>query len=159
MKTLRTALLSFCLLGGLFGQNLMAQSQSDITNLLPSTQAVMNAVVSNPNLVIVTGRIVDALTNLPITDAKINFSKFGTELVNAAIDKNGNYALALDKTKLGDQIKLLFNVEGYDNFVAKALSKVAPIVDVDLRLTPSSNNTTYKYTLSDDPFNKLVIKF
>src|SRR5271156_1977094 len=88
--------------------------QVKTTKLLPSTQAVMNSVVNHPDLMVITGRIMDAETQLPITDAKINFDKFGDELVNAAIDKEGNYALTINKKEVGDQIRIIFKIEGYE---------------------------------------------
>ncbi len=142
---------------------LSAQSVSKTEKLLPSTQAVMNSVVNHPDLMVITGRIIDAETRLPITDAKINFDKFGDELVNAAIDKEGNYALAINKNEIGDQIKVIFKIEGYQRYIAKAIKCNKPIVDVDLSLWPDDNKqpstANVKYTLSDDPFNMLVIKF
>jgi hypothetical protein len=133
------------------------------TKLLPSTQAVMNSVVNHPELMVVTGKIMDAETSLPITDAKINFDKFGDELVNAAVDKDGNYALAINKKEVGDQIRVIFKIEGYQRYTAKAIKCDRPFVDLDLSLWPDDSKETstanIKYTLSNDPSNTLVIKF
>jgi hypothetical protein len=140
-----------------------AGSHGMTTKLLPSTQAVMNSVVNDPDLMVITGRIRDAETQLPITDAKINFDKFGDELVNAAIDKDGNYALAINKKEVGEQIRVIFKIEGYQRYTAKAVRCDKPFVDLDLSLWPEDSKQTstanMKYTLSDDPFNTLVIKF
>jgi len=133
------------------------------TKLMPSTQAVMKSVVNNPDLMIITGRIRDAESNLPITDAKINFDKFGDELVNAAIDKDGNYALALNRKEVGDQIRIIFKIEGYQRYIAKSVKCDKDIVDLDLNLRPDdskqASSASIRYTLSDDPNNTLVIKF
>jgi hypothetical protein len=159
MKNLILFLLSLTLLGG----QLSAQSTISKAKLLPSTQAVMNSVVNHPDLMIITGRITDAETTLPITDAKINFDKFGDELVNAAIDKDGNYALAINKKEVGEQIRVTFKIEGYQRYIAKAIRCDKPFVDLDLNLWPDdskqASNAQIKYTLSDDPNNTLVIKF
>ena len=145
------------------GQLSAQSSQAKQTRLLSSTQAVMNSVVNHPDLMVITGRIMDAETKLPITDAKINFDKFGDELVNASIDKDGNYALAINKKEVGDQIRVIFKIEGYQRYIAKAVKCDKPIVDLDLNLSPDdskqSSNAIIKYTLSDDPYNTLVIKF
>ena len=137
--------------------------QFKTTKLLPTTQAVMNSVVNHPDLMVITGRIMDAETQLPITDAKINFDKFGDELVNAAIDKDGNYALAINKKEVGDQIRIIFKIEGYERYIAKAVKCDKPFVDLDLNLWPDgskqASNANIKYTLSSDPLNTLVIKF
>lgn len=138
-------------------------AQSTHSKLLPSTQAVLNSVVNHPDLMVITGRIMDAETQLPITDAKINFDKFGDELVNAAIDKDGNYALAINKKEVGDQIRVIFKIEGYQRYTAKAVKCDKPFVDLDLSLWPDgskeASTANIKYTLSADPFNTLVIKF
>jgi hypothetical protein len=122
----------------------------------------MNTVICNPNLVVITGRVIDASTKEPITDAKINFDKFGEELVSAAIDHEGNYALALDKREIGSTIRIIFKIEGYQRYVAKAMKINKPIQDLDLLLRPDSYaaiTATTQYSLSSDAFNTLVIKF
>ena len=133
------------------------------TKLLPTTQAVMNSVVNNADLMVITGKIVDADSHQPITDAKINLNKFGDELVNAAIDKDGNYALAINKKEIGDQVMITFKIDGYQKYTARCVKKDKPVVDLDLFLSPddsrASSSAKVSYTLSDDPFNTLVIKF
>jgi hypothetical protein len=138
-------------------------SPTKTVKLLSSTQAVMNSVVNNPDMMVITGRIVDAETQLPITNAKINFDKFGDELVNAAIDKQGYYALAINKKEVGEQIRVIFKIEGYQRYTAKSVKCDKSYVDLDLNLWPDdskqASTANIKYTLSDDPFNTLVIKF
>ena len=160
---MKRLVLFFTVLALAAGQLSAQSSQAKQTRLLSSTQAVMNSVVNHPDLMVITGRIMDAETKLPITDAKINFDKFGDELVNASIDKDGNYALAINKKEVGDQIRVIFKIEGYQRYIAKAVKCDKPIVDLDLNLSPDdskqSSNAIIKYTLSDDPYNTLVIKF
>ena len=138
-------------------------AQTAQTKLLPNTQAVMNSVINHPDLMVITGRITDAETKLPITDAKINFDKFGDELVNAAIDKDGNYALAINKKEVGDQIRVIFKIEGYQRYTAKSIRCDKPFVDLDLNLWPDdskeASTASIKYIFKDDPFNTLVVKF
>ena len=138
-------------------------AQTAQTKLLPSTQAVMNSVINHPDLMVITGRITDAETKLPITDAKINFDKFGDELIHAAIDKDGNYALAISKTEVGDQVRIIFKIEGYKSYIAKSVKCDKTFVDLDLNLWPDASrqasNANIKYTLNDDPFGTLVVKF
>jgi hypothetical protein len=160
MKSLVLFLLGLTLTVG----QLSAQSAAPKSvKLLSSTQAVMNSVINNPDLMVITGRITDAETQLPITDAKINFDRFGEELVNAAIDKEGNYALAINKKEIGEQIRIIFKIEGYQRYIAKSVKCDKPIVDLDLDLWPDdskqASSAHIRYTLSDDPNNTLVIKF
>jgi hypothetical protein len=154
----------------LVGLGLMAgqvSGQSEVGNgkakLLPSTQAVLNSAVNHPELMVITGRIVDAETFQAINDAKINFDKFGDELVNAAIDKDGNYALAISKKEVGDQVRIIFKIEGYQKYIAKSVRTNASVVDLDLYLRADESKqvstANVKYALGDDPFNTLVIKF
>lgn len=160
MRSLVLFLLGLTLASG----QLSAQSTAPKSEkLLSSTQAVMNSVLHNPDLMIITGKIMDAKTQLPITDAKINFDKFGDELVNASIDNQGNYALAINKKEIGDQIRIIFKIDGYQRYIAKSVKCDKAIVDLDLDLYPDeskqASNAHIVYTLSDDPNNTLVIKF
>jgi len=145
------------------GQLTAQAANPKTTKLLPSTQAVINSVVNHPDMMVITGRIMDAETSLPITDAKINFDKFGDELVNAAIDKDGNYALAISKKEVGDQIRVIFKIEGYQRYTAKSIRCDKPFVDLDLNLWPDdskeASTASIKYIFKDDPFNTLVVKF
>ena len=160
MRSLVLFLLALTITAG----QLSAQSAAPKSaKLLSSTQAVMNTVLHNPDLMIITGKIMDAKTQLPITDAKINFDKFGEELVNASIDNQGNYALAINKKEIGDQIRVIFKIEGYQRYIAKSVRCDKSIVDLDLELFPDdskqASNAHIVYTLSDDPSNTMVIKF
>ena len=149
---------------GLMASSITASATAPMSaKLLPSTQAVINSVVNHPDLMVITGKIVDAENYQPITDAKINFDRFGDELVSAAIDKEGNYALAISKKEVGEQVRIIFKIEGYQKYIAKAVKTSAAVVDLDLYLRADESNDAstarVKYALSDDPFNTLVIKF
>ncbi|MCW5907955.1 MAG: hypothetical protein KIS94_08865 [Chitinophagales bacterium] len=132
------------------------------TSLTAGPQSVANNVVTNPNVLVVTGKIIDAQTRKPIPNAKINFDKFGEELLQASIDDKGNYALALNKKELGEPIRVIFRVAGYKRFVVKSLDKSASYVDVDVYLQPmeseEKSNGKVTYKMDDNPFNPLVIK-
>ena len=160
MKKLILILVTF---GLLIGPNTTQAAKAMSAKLLPTTQAVINSVVNNPDLMVITGRIVDAENYQPITDAKINFDKFGDELVSAAIDKDGNYALALSKKEVGEQVRIIFKIDGYQKYIARAVRTNSPVVDLDLYLRADDSKDVstarVKYALSDDPFNTLVIKF
>lgn len=160
MKRLIAAFLCLSLIAANLSAQVTAHAQA---KLLPSTQAVINMLVSQPDLMVVTGRLTDADTKQPITDAKINFDKFGDELVNAAIDKDGNYALALNRKEIGEQVRIIFKIEGYQRYVARCVKSNNAVVDLDLNLWPDDgrpfNLANAKYSLSDDPYNTLVIKF
>ncbi len=144
--------------------NLPAQNTSTTGNssLTTDPQSVANNVVTNPNVLVITGKIIDAQTKKPIANAKINFDKFGLELLQASIDDKGNYALALNKEELGEPIRIIFKVPGYKKYTVKSVDKNTNYVDVDVYLQPfesdikSEGNVTYK--MDDDPFNPLVIK-
>lgn len=160
MKRLVLILVSLGLMAGQVSAQSCAVGKS---KLLPSTQAVINSAANHPDMMVISGRIVDAETYQAITDAKINFDRFGDELVNAAIDKDGNYALALNKKEMGEQIRVIFKIDGYQKFIAKSIRTSSPMVGLDLYLkadeSKESSTATVKYVLNDDPFNTLVIKF
>jgi hypothetical protein len=145
--------------GNVSAQNTIITETSPNT---PEAQAVINNAVTNPNVLVITGKIVDAKTKLPVGKAKINFDKFGTELIQASIDEKGNYALALNKSELGDPIRIIFKVAGYKRYTVKSVDKNSTYVDIDVYLQPteseekSNGNVTYK--MDDNPFNPLVIK-
>lgn len=161
-KTILTLSLGF-LLAFVCG-NLSAQNTSTTgkTSLTAGPQAVTNHAITNPDVLVVTGKILDAVTKLPITNAKINFDKFGDELLQASIDDKGNYAIALNKKELGEPIRLMFKISGYKRFTIKNVDKTQTYVDADIFLQPMDSEeksaATIKYTLSDDPFNTMVIK-
>jgi len=148
------------LLVALTGLTMNAQT-SFSSQLVPATQAVLNSVVNNPSVMVITGKLIDAATSLPISNASVNFSKLSEGLVNAAVDKNGNYALAINKDLVNSSIKLMFKIVGYEDFEVKHVKKNQAFVDMDVRLLPdeSKQPTVVKYVLGDDPFNTLVIKF
>lgn len=144
--------------------NLSAQNTSTTgkTNLTAGPQAVTNHAVTNPDVLVVTGKMIDASTNKPISNAKINFDKFGEELLQASIDDKGNYAIALNKKELGEPIRVMFKVAGYKRFVIKSVDKNQTYLDADIFLQPiesdEKSNANIKYIMSDDPFNTMVIK-
>jgi len=164
MKTKMTLTLGLGFLLALVCGNLSAQNTPTTGNSSPTTspQVVANSVVTNPNILIVTGRIVDAQTGKPIENAKINFDKFGDEMVQASIDEKGNYALALNKLELGEPIHVIFKINGYKRYTVKNIDKTKTYVDIDVYLQPmdseekSNGNITYK--MDDSPFNPLVIQ-
>lgn len=164
MKTKNTLTLSVGFLLALVCGNLSAQNTSTAgkTNLTANTQAVINNAVTNPDVLVITGKITDAVTKQPVGKAKINFDKFGDELLQASIDEKGNYALALNKNELGEPIRLIFKVAGYKRYVIKNIDKAQTYIDADIFLEPvegnGKSNANVKYTMSDDPFNTMVIK-
>ena len=110
----------------------------------------------------VTGKIIDAVTKKPVGNAKINFDKFGEELLQASIDDNGNYALALNKKELGEPIRIVFKIAGYKRYALKNIDKTQTYLDADIFLQPmesdEKSNANIKYIMNDDPFNTMVIK-
>lgn len=141
--------------------NLFAQSETD-SQLTANTQAITNNVVTNPDVLVLTGKIVDAVTNKPIANAKINFDKFGEEMLQASIDEKGNYALALDKKELGEPVRIIFKISGYKRYTIKNIDKAQSYMDADIFLQPldseEKSNANVKYIMNDDPFNTMVIK-
>ena len=148
------------LLVALVGLTVNAQSSFN-GKLVPATQAVLNTVVTNPNVIIITGKLLNAATSNPITDANVKLSNVSKGLLNAAVDKNGNYALALDKELITASTGLTFKIEGYEDFSVKKIKRNQAYVDMDIRLLPdeSKQPTVVKYVFNDDPDNTLVIKF
>ena len=161
-KTILTLSVGFLLslvCGNLSAQNTLTAGK---TNLTAGPQAVTNHAITNPDVLVITGKIVDAVTKLPIANAKINFDKFGEELLQASIDDKGNYALALNKKELGEPIRMIFKIQGYKRYVIKSVDKNQTYVDADIYLQPMESDETstgnVKYILNDDPFNTMVIK-
>lgn len=161
-KTILTLSVGFLLslvCGNLSAQNTLTAGK---TNLTAGTQAVTNHAITNPDVLVVTGRIIDAVTKKPIDNAKINFDKFGEELLQASIDDKGNYALALNKKELGEPIRMIFKIAGYKRYVIKSIDKNQTYVDADIYLQPlesdEKSDATVKYIMNDDPFNTMVIK-
>lgn len=161
-KTILTLCASFLL--ALVCGNLSAQntSTSGKTNLTAGPQAVTNHAITNPDVLVITGKIMDAETKQPIANAKINFDKFGEELLQASIDDKGNYALALNKKELGEPVRVIFKVQGYKRYVIKSVDKSQTYLDADIFLQPTESeaksNANIKYIMNDDPFNTMVIK-
>lgn len=159
-KTMLTLGLGFLL--ALACGNLSAQTTSTGSSSSSETQAVVNSAVSNPNVLVVTGRIINAETRKPIKHTDLNFDKFGDEVLKASIDENGNYALALNKQAMGEPIRLVFRIPGYKRYIAKNIDKTKTYVDIDVYMYPleseekSEGEVTYQ--MNDSPFNPLVIK-
>jgi len=164
MKTKTILTLSVGFLLAIVCGNLSAQNTSTAgkTNLTAGPQAVTNHAVTNPDVLVVTGKIIDAVTKQPVGNAKINFDKFGEELLQASIDDKGNYALALNKKELGEPIRIVFKVSGYKRYAIKNIDKSQTYLDADIFLQPmdsdEKSDAHVKYIMSDDPFNTMVIK-
>lgn len=164
MKTKTILTLSVGFLLALVCGNLSAQSTltAGKTNLTAGPQAVTNNAIANPDVLVITGKIMDAETKQPIVNAKINFDKFGEELLQASIDDKGNYAIALNKKELGEPVRVIFKVAGYKRYVIKSIDKVQTYVDADIFLqlmeSEEKSNANIKYQMNDDPFNTMVIK-
>lgn len=160
-KTMLTLGLGFLL--ALSCGNLSAQTTSTgSSSTATPAQAVVNSAVTNPDIMVVTGRIVDASTGKPIANAKMNFDKFGKEVLNAQIDEKGNYALALNKKEMSLPIHVVFKVAGYKRYVAKKIDKASTYVDIDVYMQPleseEKSEAEVTYQMNDSPFNPLVIK-
>jgi 5-hydroxyisourate hydrolase-like protein (transthyretin family) len=164
MKTKTILTLSVGFLLAFVCGNLSAQNTSTAgkTNLTAGPQAVCNHAVTNPDILVITGKIIDAVTGKPIANAKINFDKFGEELLQASVDDNGNYALALNKKELGEPIRVVFKVGGYKRYAIKNIDKAKTFIDADIFLQPTESDekskADVKYIMRDDPFNTMVIK-
>lgn len=161
-KTILTFSVGFLLslvCGNLSAQNTLTAGK---TNLTAGPQAVTNHAITNPDVLVITGKIIDAVTQKPVSNAKINFDKFGEELLQASIDDKGNYALALNKKELGEPIRVIFKIAGYKRYVIKSVDKNQTYVDADIFLQPmesdESSSANVKYIMNDDPFNTMVIK-
>ena len=164
MKTPTLSILGMGFLLALVCGNLSAQNTSSAGNssLSVGPQAVTNHAVNNPDVLVVTGKIVDASTGKPVSNAKINFGKFGEELLQASIDDKGNYALAMNKQELGEPVRVIFKIAGYKRFVIKNIDKAQTYVDADIFLQPmesdEKSDANVRYIMNDDPFNTMVIK-
>ncbi|HRN94563.1 MAG: hypothetical protein M9931_01930 [Chitinophagales bacterium] len=126
-------------------------------------QEVAAVASKDDNILIVSGKILNAITLQPIGKAKINLEKFGDELIQASIDQDGSYALALKKNELGEPIRISFKLPGYKKFVAKNIDKERSFVDINILLEPEASVTkstgTITYKLNTDPFNPMVLRF
>ncbi len=164
MKSNAIITLSFGFLFALVCGTTNAQStkKAGEPTLTTSPQAVTNTAVTNPDVLVLTGKILDAQTGKPVLNAKINQESFGEEVLQASIDEKGNYALALSKKELGEPVRVIFKITGYKRYVVKNLDKSATYVDADIFLQPmeseEKSNATIKYKMDDNPFNPLVIR-
>lgn len=164
MKSNAIITLSFGFLFALVCGTIQAQSTKKAGEpiLTTSPQAVTNTAVTNPDVLVLTGKILDAQTGRPVLNAKINQESFGEEVIQASIDEKGNYALALSKKELGEPVRVIFKITGYKRYVVKNLDKNATYVDADIFLQPmeseEKSNATIKYKMDDNPFNPLVIR-
>jgi hypothetical protein len=164
MKSNTLITLSLGFLFALVCGNVSAQStkKAGETNLTAGPQAVTNTAVTNPDVLVLTGKIVDATTQKPVTNAKINFDKFGDEVLQASIDDKGNYALALNKKEMGEPVRVIFKVNGFKKYVVKNLDRDATYVDADIFLQPmdteAKSDAKITYKMDDNPFNPLVIR-
>lgn len=143
--------------------NLSAQNGASINNQPVSLgSATVNNVPVNQDVLVLTGRIIDNDSKQPIKNARINFDKFGEELLHASIDDNGNYTIVLNKKELGEPIRVIFKISGYKRFVVKSVSKATSHLTADLFLEPedsnAKSNANIKYVMDDSPFNTMVIK-
>ena len=101
----------------------------------PATQAVLTALITNPNGVVISGKLIDASNSKPITNAKINFGKMGSGVVNAAVDKDGNYALAINKNVIKNHTTLSFKIDGYNDLEIKRVNTKRELQQMDVRLS------------------------
>jgi hypothetical protein len=163
MKNLRLSITLAVFSALLCGKTFAQTGESVTVNMaLGSPQAVTNHAITNPDILVVSGKILDATNMKPIKNARINSDKFGDEMVQASVDEKGNYALALNKKELGEPIRIIFKIDGYKKYVIKTIDKTATFVDANIFLQPlesdEKSNATVKYILNEDPFNPLVIK-
>ena len=164
MKTKINFILGITVLLALVCGNLSAQTTpaAGENNLTTASATVNNSASNNQDVLVLTGRILDAESKQPIKNAKINFDKFGEELMHASIDDNGNYSIVLNKKELGEPIRVIFKIAGYKRFVVKSVSKSVNNVTADLFLEPeegqAKSNAKIKYVMDDSPFNTMVIK-
>jgi hypothetical protein len=162
MKTKITFILALSLLLTAKCGNLFAQEAPTIGSSAPLNAApAANNTANNQDVLVVTGRIIDAESREPIKNTKINFDRFGEELLHASIDDNGNYSIVLNKKELGEPIRVIFKIAGYKKFVVKGVKKSANHVNADLFLEPeetaAKSNANIKF-VDDSPYNVTVIK-
>jgi hypothetical protein len=161
-KTALSLTLSF-FLAGVCG-NLFAQhAEPKVINQVNSVQATSDdGVAKCKDIIVITGKILDANTKLPIKNTKINFDKFGEEVLQASLDEQGNYLLTLNKKSLGNPVRIVFKIAGYKRYVIKSLDRKATKMSADIFLEPTGSDeksdAKIKYVMSDSPFNTTVIK-
>lgn len=160
MKTKNILTLGLGLLLTTFCGNLFAQEAPTIGST-PALNAPATT-STNQDVLVMTGRIIDAESKEPIKNAKINFDRFGEELMHASIDDAGNYSIVLNKKELGEPIRVIFKIAGYKKFVVKNVRKSVNHVSADLFLEPeetaTKSNANVKFIMDDSPFNTTVIK-
>ena len=162
MKTKNNLILGLSLLVTALCGNLFAQDAPTIGSTAPLNATVKaNTTAANQDVLVMTGRIIDAESKEPIKNAKINFDRFGEELMHASIDDAGNYSIVLNKKELGEPIRVIFKISGYKKFVVKNVRKSVNHVSADLFLEPeegsNKSNANIKFT-DDSPYNTTVIK-
>lgn len=143
--------------------NLSAQTSSTgSSSTSTEAQAVVNSAVTNPDIMVVTGRLIDATTKKPIDNAKMKVDRINNVVLNAHIDDNGNYAVVLNKKEMAKPIRVVFKVTGYKRYVAKAIDKESASVGIDIYMQPldSEEKSEAEVTnqMNESPFNPLVIK-
>lgn len=163
MKTTITLSLAFGLLLGLACGNLSAQKvQPTVINQVNSVEPTNEDASANQDILVISGKILDAKTKAPVKYAKINFNSFGEEVLQASLDDKGNYLLTLNKKALGSPVRVVFKIDGYKRYVVKSLDKKAKQMTADIFLEPTSSdeksNAKIKYVMNDSPFNTMVIK-
>lgn len=166
MKNLSARVMALILTMGAFLGQVSAQETDNITyqdKKFSNSQMVAAKASADENVLIISGKILDATTMQPVGKAKINLDKFGDELVQASIDNDGRYAIALRKDELGEPMRITFKIPGYKRYVVKNIDKRQSFADVNVLLEPedskqkSTGNVVYK--MSSDPFNPLVLRF
>lgn len=120
-------------------------------------------IADNKDVLIITGKLIDAVSNTPITNAKINFDSFGEEISFAAIDKDGNYTIALNKDISGKIMRIMFKVKGYNQYSLKTVKTDAQQLSLNLKLMPegsgNKSDADAKYIINSDESGKLTISF
>ncbi len=163
MKTKTNLILGLTTLLAVLCGNLSAQNATSLGQAsVKAPVATVNNAPANQDVLVVTGRIIDNDTKQPIKNARINFNKFGEELLHASIDDNGNYSIVLNKKELGEPIRVIFKIAGYKRFVVKSVSKSISNLTADLFLEPEESDNkssgTVQFKMDDSPFNTTVIK-
>lgn len=167
MKQIKTKILGMLATVAILSVNCFSQEAVNISlqqkKISNHPQEVASKASSDANVLIISGKILNAATLQPIGKTKINLDKFGDELIQASIDKNGNYALALKKDELGEPVRITFKIPGYKKFVAKNIDKSQSFIDINILLEPESSTAKSSaqivYKMSSDPFNPLVLRF
>ncbi len=164
MKTKIALSLTLSLLfAGLCG-NLFAQgAQPKVINQINSVQpTATDDPAKCKDIIVITGKILDATTKQPIKNTKINFDKFGEEVLQASLDAQGNYLLTLNKKAMGNPVRIVFKIAGYKRFVIKSLDRKATQMTADIFLEPTDSDeksdAKIHYVMNDSPFNTMVIK-